>query len=146
MKHYKITLSSDDVPTQWYNINADLPVELPMPKNSEGKDQIASLQKAFTKAGLEQEFSQERYIKIPNEVRELYMKMGRPSPLFRATNLEEYFNTPLFEIPDGITKARIYIWIEGQDIDSLETYSDGTKVDINLSFIKDNKGYEAFDK
>ena len=94
MKHYKITLSSDDVPTQWYNINADLPVELPMPKNSEGKDQIASLQKAFTKAGLEQEFSQERYIKIPNEVRELYMKMGRPSPLFRATNLEEYLNTP----------------------------------------------------
>ena len=53
MKHYKITLSSDDVPTQWYNINADLPVELPMPINSEGKDQIASLQKAFTKAGLE---------------------------------------------------------------------------------------------
>ena len=53
MKHYKITLSSDDVPTQWYNINADLPVELPMPKNSEGKDQIASLQKAFTKAGLD---------------------------------------------------------------------------------------------
>lgn len=64
----------------------------------------------------------------------------------QETITEEDFNTPLFEIPDGITKARIYIWIEGQDIDSLETYSDGTKVDINLSFIKDNKGYEAFDK
>ena len=69
MKHYKITLSSDDVPTQWYNINADLPVELPMPKNSEGKDQIASLQKAFTKAGLEQEFSQESLvIKFPGKI------------------------------------------------------------------------------
>ena len=92
--NYKITLSSEDVPKNWYNINADLPVELPMPKNSEGKDQISSLQKAFTKAGLEQEFSIERYIKIPNEVRELYMQMGRPSPLFRATKLEEYLNTP----------------------------------------------------
>ena len=91
---YKIELSSDEVPKQWYNMLADLPVELPAPKNSEGKDQIASLQKAFTKAGLEQEFSTERYIKIPNEVRELYMQMGRPSPLFRATKLEEYLNTP----------------------------------------------------
>ena len=92
--NYKITLSSDEVPKQWYNINADLPVELPMPKNSEGKDQISALQKAFTKEGLEQEFATERYIKIPNEVRQLYMQMGRPSPLFRATKLEEYLNTP----------------------------------------------------
>ena len=50
---YKITLNSNEVPKEWYNINADLPVELPMPQNSEGKDQIASLQKAFTKAGLD---------------------------------------------------------------------------------------------
>ena len=92
--NYKITLSSEDVPKQWYNINADLPVELPMPKNSEGRDQISSLEKAFTKEGLKQEFSTERYIKIPDEVRELYMQMGRPSPLFRATRLEEYLNTP----------------------------------------------------
>ena len=91
---YKITLNSNEVPKEWYNINADLPVELPMPQNSEGKDQIASLQKAFTKAGLEQEFATERYIKIPKEVRELYMQMGRPSPLFRATRLEEYLGTP----------------------------------------------------
>ena len=92
--NYKITLSSEDVPKQWYNINADLPAELPMPKNSEGKDQIASLEKAFTKEALKQEFAKERYIKIPDEVRNLYMQMGRPSPLFRATRLEEYLNTP----------------------------------------------------
>ena len=91
-KNFKITLSSDEVPKNWYNINADLPEPLPKPKNSEGHDQIAALEKAFTKAALEQEFSTERYIKIPNEVRELYMQMGRPSPLFRATRLEE----PLF--------------------------------------------------
>lgn len=93
-KNFKITLSSDEVPKTWYNINADLPSPLPKPKNSEGHDQIADLKKAFTKAALEQEFATERYIKIPNEVRELYMQMGRPSPLFRATRLEEKLNTP----------------------------------------------------
>ena len=91
---YKIELSSDEVPKQWYNMLADLPCELPAPKNSEGKDQIAALQLAFTKAGLEQEFASDRYIKIPNEVRELYMEMGRPTPLVRANKLEEYLNTP----------------------------------------------------
>lgn len=91
---YKIELSSDEVPKKWYNMLADLPVELPAPKNSEGKDQISSLQLAFTKAALEQEFATDRYISIPNEVRELYMEMGRPSPLVRANKLEEYLNTP----------------------------------------------------
>ncbi len=93
-ENYKITLSSDEVPKNWYNILADLPTELPMPKNSEGKDQISDLQKAFTKSALEQEFATDRYIKIPKEVRELYMQMGRPSPLFRAKRLEEKLNTP----------------------------------------------------
>ena len=91
---YKITLNSNEVPKEWYNIIADLPAELPMPKNSEGKNQIESLSIAFTKAGLEQEFSQDRFVKIPKEVRKLYMQMGRPTPLFRATKLEEYLNTP----------------------------------------------------
>ena len=92
--NYKITLNSNEVPKNWYNIIADLPCELPMPQNSEGKDQIGSLQKAFTKAGLEQEFAKDQYVKIPSEVRKLYMQMGRPTPLFRATKLEEYLNTP----------------------------------------------------
>ncbi len=92
--NYKITLDSDEVPKKWYNILADLPTPLPEPKNSEGKNQIGDLQKAFTKAALAQEFATERYITIPDEVRELYMQMGRPSPLFRATRLEKLLNTP----------------------------------------------------
>lgn len=91
---YKITLSAEEVPKYWYNINADLPVPLPEPKNSEGKNQIEDLKKAFTKEALKQEFATDRYIKIPEEVRELYMQMGRPSPLFRAKRLEEKLNTP----------------------------------------------------
>ncbi len=92
--NYKITLDSDEVPKNWYNILADLPAALPEPKNSEGKNQIADLQKAFTKEALAQEFAADRYIKIPNDVRELLMQIGRPSPLFRATRLEKFLNTP----------------------------------------------------
>jgi len=91
---YKIELSSDDVPKQWYNINADLPAELPAPKNSEGKDQIGNLPNIFVEECLNQEFSTERYIKIPKEVRELYQRIGRPTPLYRAKGLEEKLNTP----------------------------------------------------
>ena len=92
--NYKITLDSDEVPKKWYNILADLPNPLPEPKNSDGKNQIADLEKAFTKSALAQEFASDRYITIPDEVREIYMQMGRPSPLFRATRLEKFLNTP----------------------------------------------------
>lgn len=91
---YKIELSSDDVPKKWYNINADLPVELPAPKNSEGKDQLSTLPDIFVGECLKQEVTTERYVTIPNEVRELYQRLGRPTPLCRAKGLEEKLNTP----------------------------------------------------
>lgn len=62
----------------------------------------------------------------------------------QETFTEHDFNEPLFQIPDGITKVRVYLWIEGQDIDSLETNSTGTEVEISLDFIKDQAGYQAF--
>lgn len=91
---YKVTLRSKDVPKKWYNINADLPSELPMPKNSEDRSQIDDLPKVFSKAVLEQEFSQERYIKIPKKVRDLYKQIGRPTELTRAIGLEKALDTP----------------------------------------------------
>ena len=91
---YKIELTSDEVPKQWYNINADLPQPLPELKNSEGKDQISTLPDIFVGECLKQEASTERYITIPKEVREIYQQIGRPSPLYRATKLEEKLNTP----------------------------------------------------
>lgn len=91
---YKIELSSEDVPKKWYNINADLPVELPAPKNSEGKDQLSTLPDIFVGECLKQEMTTDRYITIPNEVRELYQRLGRPTPLCRAKGLEEKLNTP----------------------------------------------------
>lgn len=64
----------------------------------------------------------------------------------QKTIYEEDFNEPLFEIPDGYTKARIYVWIEGQDIDSIETHSEGTDLDLTINFIKDTQGYRVFDE
>ena len=52
---------------------------------------------------------------------------------------------PLFSIPDGITKVRVYVWLEGQDIDSLETDSNGAEVAISISFIKDTYGYTEYE-
>lgn len=47
----------------------------------------------------------------------------------------------LFGIKTGITKVRVYIWIEGQDIDSIETSSQGANIDVTLNFYKDLAGY-----
>ena len=64
----------------------------------------------------------------------------------QETFTDEDLDTPLFTIPNGITKVRVYVWIEGQDIDSLESNSNGTEVDINIDFVKDLEGYEAFEE
>ena len=53
---------------------------------------------------------------------------------------------PIFQIPDGITKIRVYVWLEGQDIDSLETRSEGADVSILINLIKDTAGYDAFNE
>ena len=55
------------------------------------------------------------------------------------------FEEPLFMIPDGITKMRVYVWLEGQDIDSLETDSEGAEVSISINFIKDTYGYTEYE-
>jgi hypothetical protein len=52
------------------------------------------------------------------------------------------FTKPIYAIPNGVTKLRAYVWIEGQDIDSLETYSKGAAIDIGINFVKDLAGYE----
>lgn len=55
-------------------------------------------------------------------------------------------DNPIFTIPDGITKVRVYVWLEGQDIDSLETRSDGADVSIAINLIKDTAGFDAFNE
>jgi tryptophan synthase beta chain len=83
-----ITLTKQEIPTHYYNVVADLPFALPMPKGN-----LGILEKIFPKEILKQEMSQEKFIKIPKEVREAYAKIGRPTPLQRAMNLEKALNT-----------------------------------------------------
>ena len=65
--------------------------------------------------------------------------------MLQETLTTDAFEEPLFEIPDGITKMRVYVWLEGQDIDSLETDSAGAEVSISINFIKDTYGYTEYE-
>ncbi len=85
----------DYLPSSWYNILADLPGELPPMKLPNGQIvEKPMLEKLFAKTLVEQEYSRERYIQIPAELRNKYLELGRPTPLLRAKNLEEYLGTP----------------------------------------------------
>ncbi|MEZ4557311.1 MAG: TrpB-like pyridoxal phosphate-dependent enzyme [Caldilineaceae bacterium] len=103
----KVVLSERDMPTHWYNINADLPaagIELPPPLHPGTGQPLgpADLAPLFPMALIEQEVSTERYIEIPDEVQEIY-KLWRPTPLFRARRWEQALDTP----------AKIYFKYEG---------------------------------
>ncbi len=100
----KIFLEENDIPKQWYNIQADLPNPVDPPLNPKTHEPIgpADLSVIFPMELIKQEVSQERYIPIPEEVREIY-RMWRPSPLIRAERLEKALKTP----------AKIYYKWEG---------------------------------
>jgi tryptophan synthase beta chain len=100
MKKSQVGLPIDELPTKWYNIQPDLPVKLPSPKDPEdGPSRIDALGKRLIGECLRQEFSDSRWIDIPDEVRELYVQAGRPRPLYRAYRLEKRL---------GLQKVRIY--------------------------------------
>jgi len=100
----KIILDENDIPKKWYNIQADLKTPLDPPLNPKTKEPIGpdDLKAIFPMGLIKQEVSQERYIQIPDEIREIY-KIWRPSPLYRADRLEKALKTP----------AKIYFKWEG---------------------------------
>jgi len=90
MKHDQIALSIEEFPTKWYNIVPDLPEPLPPPKEPEtGPSRMEYLGRTMIKESLAQEMSVQRWISIPEEIRELYIHMGRPRPIYRAKRLEK---------------------------------------------------------
>ena len=100
----KFLLDEKDIPTKWYNIQADLktpapPVLHPATKNPIGPQDLAPL---FPMELIKQEVSQQRWIEIPDEIRDVY-RLWRPSPLYRARRLEKALGTP----------AHIYYKYEG---------------------------------
>ena len=104
MSQYKYLLDEEQIPTHWYNVLADLPSPLPPPIHPATHQPVGpeALVPLFPMALIEQEMSAERYIPIPEEVREVY-KLWRPTPLYRAHRLEKALQTP----------ARIYYKYEG---------------------------------
>ena len=90
----KILLRDDEMPTSWYNVVPDIPGGLRPPLDPETGQPMGpeKLSAVFPMGLLEQEMSQERFIKIPEEVREIY-RIWRPSPLVRAFNLERALGT-----------------------------------------------------
>jgi len=91
----RVFLSENDIPTAWYNLQADLPEPVPPPLNPGTMKPVgpADLEPVFARALIGQEMSQERWIEIPEEVRKIYA-IWRPSPLVRATALERALKTP----------------------------------------------------
>lgn len=100
----KILLDEEEIPKQWYNILPDLPRPLPPPIDPSTREPIdpKKLEAIFPRALIQQELSQDRWIPIPEEVREAY-RLWRPTPLYRAIGLERALKTP----------ARIYYKYEG---------------------------------
>ncbi|HUT26530.1 MAG TPA: TrpB-like pyridoxal phosphate-dependent enzyme [Methanomassiliicoccales archaeon] len=92
----RITLGVNDIPKRWYNIAADSPVPIPPPLNPGTNQPLKpeEMEAIFPKNIIAQEYSTERYIDIPEEVREAYIMLNRPSPLVRAVRLEKALKTP----------------------------------------------------
>jgi len=103
MEQVKILLDESDIPENWYNVVEDMPNPPAPPLGPDGKpigpEALAAI---FPGAIIEQEVSRERWIPVPEPVREIYSQW-RPSPMYRALRLEQALGTP----------ARIYYKYEG---------------------------------
>lgn len=108
MDEVKIMLTEKEIPTHWYNVQTDMP-NLPKPPLHPATGQPVGpddLKPIFPMGLIMQDVSQERWIEIPEEVREIY-RLWRPSPLFRALRLEKALDTParIFYKYEGVSPA-----------------------------------------
>ncbi len=103
---YRLYLTEDQIPTQWYNLRADMPEKPDPMRLPNGKvAEVADIEPVFCTELCEQELDDDTaYYDIPEGVREMY-KVYRPSPLCRAYNLEKALGTP----------AKIYYKFEGNN-------------------------------
>jgi tryptophan synthase beta chain len=91
----RFILDQSDLPREWYNVNADMPVPPTPVLHPQTMEPVTPdfLSVLFPMELILQEISTERYIEIPEEVREIY-KLWRPTPLLRARRLEKMLGTP----------------------------------------------------
>jgi tryptophan synthase beta chain len=104
MQRRKITLEEHEIPENWYNIVADMPNKPLPPLHPGTKEPIGpeALAPLFPMELIKQEVSAEKWIAIPDEVRNIY-SLWRPTPMYRAYGLEKALDTP----------AKIYYKYEG---------------------------------
>ncbi len=100
----QFTLSQADIPKQWYNLLADFPEPLPPPLHPGTKQPVTPdlMTAIFPENLVMQEMSPERWIEVPEPVRDIYA-LWRPTPLLRAVRFEQALQTP----------AHIYYKYEG---------------------------------
>jgi tryptophan synthase beta chain len=113
MESRAVLLGPDEIPTEWYNIQADLPEPLPPSLDPVTLKPISSsegMMRILAKELVLQNVSKERWINVPEEVLEAFRWMLRPTPLMRAYKLEEYLNTPakIFYKWEGMNPAGSY--------------------------------------
>ena len=103
MEQTKFILTEQEIPTSWYNVQADLPKPLPPILHPGTKEPTILPPPLFPASLNEQEFSKERYIEIPEEIQQIY-RLWRPTSLHRAHRLEKALGTP----------AKIFYKYEGE--------------------------------
>lgn len=108
MEQLKVVLTDEEIPRQWYNIQADLPTPLRPPLHPAtgrpvGPDDLTPI---FPMNIIEQEVSQARWIDIPDDVLAKYL-LWRPSPLYRARNFEKLLDAPvrIYYKHEGVSPA-----------------------------------------
>lgn len=125
----QIPLPIEELPKEWYNIVPDLPEPLPPPKEPEtGPSRMDFLARTMIKECLKQEMSKDRRIPIPEEIRELYIHMGRPRPLYRARRLEKSL---------GLKKVKLYY--KREDLSPTGSHKTNTAVAQAYYALKEGK-------
>ncbi|NYZ79217.1 TrpB-like pyridoxal phosphate-dependent enzyme [Candidatus Micrarchaeota archaeon] len=114
----KLVLEQEELPRYYCNILPFLPKPLNPPLNPATMKPAApeDLMRIFTKEGVRQEMCMDERVRIPEEVREAYLRLGRPTPLYRARRLEKYLRT----------KARIYY--KREDVNPCGSHKPNTAV------------------
>ena len=104
----RFVLSESDIPKAWYNVYADSPIPPAPVLHPATLEPVTPdfLSVLFPMGLIQQEVSTDRYIDIPNEIREVY-KLWRPTPLIRARRLEKALGTPahIYYKNEGVSPA-----------------------------------------
>lgn len=114
----KLILDEEELPRYYCNILPFLPRPLSPPLNPATMKPAApaDLMRIFTKEGVRQEVCMDERVRIPEEVREEYLRLGRPTPLYRARRLERHLRT----------KAKIYY--KREDVNPCGSHKPNTAV------------------